>query len=171
MLNNYISSNGGIGIQLQENCGSTSVTYCDIFNNVPNIGGLTVPEGLGDITTTNAKNTPCDQFYNIFDDPLFVDPDNDNYHLIAGSRCIDAGDPTSEFSSEPDPNGGCINMGAYGNTEEATVSQVTLEIPRDNYVMMGIPVVVPDGGGAPFTLFADNFDNLMPTGTNWRVST
>ena len=60
--------------------------------------------------------------------PLFVNaagPDgvygtaDDNVHLLPTSPCIDAGDPTSDFSLEPEPDGGRINMGAYGNTPEA----------------------------------------------------
>ncbi len=35
------------------------------------------------------------------------------------SPCIDAGDPTSPVGVEPFPNGGRINMGAYGGTAEA----------------------------------------------------
>ncbi len=38
------------------------------------------------------------------------------------SPCIDAGDPNSEFSSEPWPNGKRINMGAFGGTEQASKS-------------------------------------------------
>jgi hypothetical protein len=41
---------------------------------------------------------------------------------LTNSPCIDAGDPTSSFALEPEPNGGRINMGAYGNTEEASRS-------------------------------------------------
>jgi len=69
--------------------------------------------------------------------PLFVDQDNNNYHLKsqAGrwdsssqawnqddvtSPCIDAGDPNSPIMHEPFPNGGVINMGAYGGTAEAS---------------------------------------------------
>jgi hypothetical protein len=61
-------------------------------------------------------------------DPLFVNaagPDgvygtaDDNVHLLPTSPCIDAGDPASDFSLEPEPDGGRINMGAYGNTPEA----------------------------------------------------
>ncbi len=36
------------------------------------------------------------------------------------SPCIDAGDPTASFSLEPAPNGGRANLGAYGNTTEAS---------------------------------------------------
>jgi hypothetical protein len=53
-------------------------------------------------------------------DPLFMDGVGGDYHLRPLSPCIDAGDPASDYSSEPMPNGGRINMGAYGNTAEAT---------------------------------------------------
>lgn len=56
---------------------------------------------------------------NIDADPLFVDGTNDNYHLSPLSPCIDTGDPYWDFSLEPEPDGGRINMGAYGNTPEA----------------------------------------------------
>jgi hypothetical protein len=38
------------------------------------------------------------------------------------SPCIDAGDPNSPIGDEPFPNGGIINMGAYGGTAEASKS-------------------------------------------------
>ena len=38
------------------------------------------------------------------------------------SPCIDAGDPASEYLSEPTPNGSRVNMGTYGNTSEASKS-------------------------------------------------
>jgi hypothetical protein len=38
------------------------------------------------------------------------------------SPCIDAGDPNSPVGDEPEPNGGRINMGAYGGTIEASKS-------------------------------------------------
>ena len=76
---------------------------------------------------------------NIDADPLFADPNNGDYHLKsqAGrwdansqswvkndvtSPCIDAGDPMSPIGHEPFPNGGRINMGAYGGTAEASKS-------------------------------------------------
>ncbi|NQT21484.1 MAG: hypothetical protein HQ592_17395 [Planctomycetes bacterium] len=73
--------------------------------------------------------------------PLFADPDNGDYHLKsehgrwnpnanggAGdwvldnvtSLCVNGGDPASDFSNEPMFNGGRINVGAYGNTPEAS---------------------------------------------------
>ncbi|MBP7050082.1 MAG: right-handed parallel beta-helix repeat-containing protein [Phycisphaerae bacterium] len=84
----------------------------------------------------------------IWGDPLFANPGHWNsatswtdgdYHLKsqAGrwdpntggwvqdnvtSPCIDAGDPNSPIGLEPFPNGGRINMGAYGGTAEASKS-------------------------------------------------
>jgi hypothetical protein len=56
------------------------------------------------------------------DDPLFVNFAADDYHVLAGSPTIDAGDPTGAFSQEPGPNGNRVNLGAYGNTPQAAVS-------------------------------------------------
>jgi len=76
---------------------------------------------------------------NIDADPCFADPCNGDYHLQSqGGRyepteggwttdevtspCIDAGDSMTPIGSEPFPNGGIINMGAYGGTAEASKS-------------------------------------------------
>jgi len=76
---------------------------------------------------------------NIDADPLFADPNNGDFHLKsrAGrwdsitnswvldnvtSPCIDAGDWMTPIGFEPFPNGGRINMGAYGGTIEASKS-------------------------------------------------
>jgi hypothetical protein len=71
---------------------------------------------------------------NISTDPLFVDAANGDYHLLPDSPCIDAGDPASDYSNEPMPNGGRINMGAYGNTPEAALS-------RDGLVPLGFEII------------------------------
>jgi parallel beta-helix repeat protein len=74
---------------------------------------------------------------NISVDPLFADWTHGDFHLqsaygrwngsswvndAATSPCIDGGDPSAAFSNEPLPNGGRINIGAYGNTAEASKS-------------------------------------------------
>jgi hypothetical protein len=51
--------------------------------------------------------------------PRFADVDANDFHLQNWSRCIDWGDPASDYSNEPEPNGDRINIGAYGNTPEA----------------------------------------------------
>ncbi len=56
--------------------------------------------------------------------PYFVAPNGQgiggDYHLRPFSPGIDAGNPASDFAREPVPNGGRIDMGAYGNTTEAS---------------------------------------------------
>ena len=52
-------------------------------------------------------------------DPLFVSTLLPDLHLKTTSLCIDAGDPESDYAQEPNPNGCRVNMGAYGNTDEA----------------------------------------------------
>ena len=73
-------------------------------------------------------------------DPLFVDPNNGDYHLRSErgrhwpehdvwvldnitSPCIDASDPMVDPSDEPVPNGARLNMGAYGGTHYASMSE------------------------------------------------
>jgi len=80
-----------------------------------------------------------DKSGNINVNPCFADPDNRDYHLKSqagrwdpqsqswiqdevNSPCIDAGDPDSDWTAEPSPNGERINMGAYGGTPEASLS-------------------------------------------------
>jgi len=76
---------------------------------------------------------------NIDADPHFADPDNGDYHLTSKtgrwdpksqswvrdkvtSPCIDAGDTSTPVYLEPSPNGGVVNIGAYGGTAEASKS-------------------------------------------------
>jgi hypothetical protein len=68
-------------------------------------------------------------------DPIFVDPNNArDCRLLPDSPCIDAGDPASDYSHEPLPNGGRINMGAYGNTSLAARS-------RNGLVPLGFEII------------------------------
>jgi len=76
---------------------------------------------------------------NINSDPSFASLSSEDYHLqssygrydarssrwVTDSRnspCTDAGDPSASAMEEPVPNGGRINMGAYGGTREASKS-------------------------------------------------
>jgi hypothetical protein len=78
---------------------------------------------------------------NINADPLLADPDNGDYHLLSEhgrywpeqdiwiidevtSPCIDGGDPAVNAFAEPIPNGGRINIGAYGGTHYASMSKM-----------------------------------------------
>ncbi len=68
---------------------------------------------------------------NIIGNPLFVDPQNGDYHLQPNSPAVDAGDPQSDFSLEPVAAVGRINMGRYGNTAEAVIASLLSDADAD----------------------------------------
>jgi hypothetical protein len=91
------------------------------------------------VTNLAACGGQTDGEGNIDFDPLFVDPNNADYHLLSrGGRywpeqaswelddvtspCIDSGDPGADYYNEREPNGERINMGAYGGTAYASLS-------------------------------------------------
>jgi predicted outer membrane repeat protein len=99
-----------------------SISYCDIDGGfegkeVYNLDPEFVKPG-----TWKDNGTP-----NNLSDDTWVSGD---YHLKTDSPCIDAGDPKTDFSNEPQPNGGRVNLGSYGNTAEATV---TVNSDEDGY--------------------------------------
>jgi len=80
-------------------------------------------------------------------DPSFADPNAGDYHLCSergrywpehdvwvldkmSSPCLDAGDPNSDYSHERAPNGGRINLGAYGGTAYASLSETLNQPPQ-----------------------------------------
>jgi hypothetical protein len=69
------------------------------------------------------------------DNPQFVSLAGDDYHLTnLTSSSIDSGDPSSDFSLEPTPNGGRIDLGAYGDTPQAAQSPTSfIRIDYPNY--------------------------------------
>lgn len=87
--------------------------------------------------------------HSLSSDPLFVNPagpdgkvgyqggvdygQDDNFLVQANSPTIDAGDLTSYYLAEPEPNGGRVNLGHTGNTAQATVSPAqTVQILSPN---------------------------------------
>jgi hypothetical protein len=105
---NCIISNNYIGISFLDSPDVT-VAYCDLYgNSLGNFTG-TPPPYLGQIAGVNNNGDPCDLFYNIFLNPMFVNPGAGNYHLQSGSPCIDAGDPTSLL----DPDSTIADIGAF----------------------------------------------------------
>ena len=112
-----------------------SITNCILWNNE-----------FGDLEQCRARYSrlgklePGDEdLGNISEDPMFVDPDNGDYHLQSEygrylpedgvwvtdsqtSPCIDSGDPSMHTGREQKPHGGRVNMGAYGGTPYASKS-------------------------------------------------
>ena len=96
------------------------VRYCDFFGNSGGNFAGSAPAGLGQLTTANANGDPCDQYYNIFLDPLFVAPPTSDMHLIDFSPCIGAAQAGGasddiEYNPRPSPPGSYPDIGAYEN--------------------------------------------------------
>ena len=107
-INNIIASNNRWGgIYAPDPSDSLTFRYNDIWNNSPfNYNGIS------DLTGTDG---------NISEDALFINIDTLNVQLQPTSPAINSGDPSSDYSHEPEPNGDRINMGVYGNTNRAAI--------------------------------------------------
>ncbi|RKY53699.1 MAG: hypothetical protein DRP89_05830, partial [Candidatus Neomarinimicrobiota bacterium] len=138
------------------------------------------------------------------EDPLFVDPDgadnviggsnweDDDLHIKStggswhfgawtaddeDSPCLDTGDPSDDYSHEPEDNGDRINIGCYGNTSQASksfsscpITATYTDFPDSTWMLIGVPIVPWEGTppGDPFAVFGDDFGNTRPeNGTNW----
>ena len=126
---------------------SASVSYSDFYDWGGSGGpfGGNVPAGLGVLVQTNYNGDSCDVYYNIFMDPLFEDFPNGNYHLTAGSPCIDAGDPTYQY----DPDSTITDMGAYWY-DQTGVAEYPVVKHRNQCDFLGAtifkgPVQLPEG--------------------------
>jgi phosphotriesterase-related protein len=137
LFTNCILYNGENEISNNDNSNVT-ITYSNIKGGWPGEGNIDVDPCFvksGHWTDRNDPNVVVSY------DPSAVWVDGD-YHLKSQygrwgpvseswvmddvtSPCIDAGDPNSSVGDEPEPNGGRINMGAYGGTAEASKSDYT----------------------------------------------
>ena len=105
------------------------VDYCNVQGGWPGEGNIDLDPCFVEPGRLDPNGTPEDG-----SDDFWVDGD---YHLRsqagrwdpAGqtwaqddvtSPCIDAGDPNSAIGTEPFPNGGRVNLGAYGASDEAS---------------------------------------------------
>jgi hypothetical protein len=121
--NNETGNDANAGDTIYQNAGTLNVSYSLMDDTaLPDVRFVSGSFDTGSIITN---------------DPLFATEFSD-LHLqsavgrwngtmfvtdASSSPAIDAGDPASHFSSEPaDGNGARINLGAYGNTAEASKS-------------------------------------------------
>ena len=109
LTSNIIINNDEFGIV---NDGKSNMCYNLVWNNrngnfLDSFKEPHVP--LGVLTGTNSNGDSCDSKTNISFDPLFVDLQNDNFHLRKDSPCINAGD----LFMPQDPDGTQADIGVY----------------------------------------------------------
>ena len=109
--NTIVEGNTGSGGIFFYSSAEAEIDYSDFYNNEPeHFTGSNIPENLGAINSTNANGDPCDQYHNIFLDPLYYSTMGDSaFYLMENSPCIDAGDPFTP----PDPDGTTADIGAF----------------------------------------------------------
>lgn len=124
---------------------------------------------------------------NINVNPVFRNIDQNDYLLLEGSPAIDAGAPDSDdsipeayrdYSHEPEPNGGRVNMGYYGGCWDddtgMPVSESRKIVLRDKYIFIGSPVIPNQANDQqnPQTAWGDDMANTTPSWPEqtWRFS-
>ena len=203
----------GPEISVEDAVSTLNITYSNVAGGQPGVsveGGCTLNWGEGNIDADPLFAEPG-YWADINDLNIIVEPDDPNaiwihgdYHLKseAGrwdlyseswvlddvtSPCIDRGDPNSPVGDEPDPNGGIINMGAYGGTPEASISighlpPLPLPIPLAHWkldeteggiasdsvndndgTIYGDPAWQPTGGQVVGALDLDGIDDYVET--------
>jgi len=153
-------------ISSTQNRGTFSLNYNDFYNNVDDFWGdpSYFPATVGQLITTNVNGDSCDTYFNIFEDPLQVDPSGGDYNLTSGSPCIDAGDT----SLDTDNDGTIADIGPYyyhqGSPPPAPVADFS-GTPLSGYVPL--PVVFTDLSTGAINSYVWNFgDGRMSTQQN-----
>lgn len=134
-----IYSGGGSGGGIYVAAGTrVEVSHCDVY-------GSSGPNYIGIANLTGSEG-------NIAANPMLARPlrrsTGGDYHLMSkvgywdsateswktsytDSPCIDAGAPALGARDEPHPNGGIVNLGAYGGTPEASKTPLRMKVrPR-----------------------------------------
>ena len=120
-------STRGNGLQVEG--GSTvSVTNSIFWNN----GGddFAVFDGTLSITYTCSQEAYAGTG-NFSADPGFVDAPADDYHLAAGSPCIDAGDPGAPADADAAGGGTRADLGRFGGATDASAHVPSGGTPND----------------------------------------
>jgi len=119
VTNSIVYFNGdGVG-QIVNSTGT--VTYSDVERSYQGAGNIDANPRFIDADPRYADTANSD--YHLKSQAGRWDPDSETWILDdVTSPCIDAGDPATAIGLEPSPNGGIINMGAYGGTVQASKS-------------------------------------------------
>lgn len=122
-LRNITAIGNGTGIVVDPN-GTAIIKNSIIWNNeTTDIDLLAGCEAYVKYSTVQQING-SGEFYQVNSSimPIYINSEDLPYMIQQGSPTIDAGDPTDDYSMEPEPNGGRINQGLFGGTFFATPS-------------------------------------------------
>lgn len=99
------------------------VVYSDIQNSISGTGNLSQDPLFAYDGLWDANDIWISGDYHLSSETGHWDSDMLDWTAdIYTSPCIDTGDPNSPAGGKPEPNGGIINMGAYGGTTQASKS-------------------------------------------------
>jgi len=125
ILSNNIITNCSNGIVVNYTSTNPALFYNNLWNNDTNY-------------YSNLSKGP----YDISVDPLFIDSNNGDFHLISNSPCRDAGSPEVSFN---DPDGTRNDMGAYGGPGAADWKPITSGVPVVTQIIVSPNPVSKDG--------------------------
>ena len=167
LLNNIFDVNEGYCLEINSNSFTGFSSDYNIMHGNTAIWGETKIDDL------------ADWYYELgFDrhsynsDPLFTE----NYHVSADSVAVDHGAPTDSPVLEMYPNGSRVNIGAYGNTFEATLSpsqgiEILSPIALDKYEN-GSEILITWSGyglGSIASELTVSLEYSLDGGENWDV--
>ncbi len=152
--NCIIYGNGGDGetqvhLSSRDNV-EVSLSYCDIEGDVEAID------------TDDNVQLNIDEIIN--EDPLFVNPDDGDYHLTEDSPCIDAGDP----ESDPDPDGTIADMGAFYFHQEPDQNPHRFDVP-DEFETIQAAINATEDGDTVLVHPGEYLGNINFNGRNISV--
>ncbi|MBD3168341.1 MAG: T9SS type A sorting domain-containing protein [candidate division Zixibacteria bacterium] len=132
-------------------------------NTAPNSPGMYNVIGTPVFTYSDVQDSTMPGAGNISSDPLFADPDNDDYSLEWDSPCVDSGDPSYPV---PPFGGNRIDMGAleffYGVGLIYEPDDFIFQTADDTFVTRYFQLISSDNGGYVKSLSDANWASFDP---------